>query len=161
MADIMTTEQRSLLMSKIRGKDTKPEIIVRRYLFSKGLRNRLHVRKLPGSPDIVLPKFKAVIFIDGCFWHGHENCPIYKLPKSNSVYWSSKIGKNKERDARNTLLLGNLGWKVLRVWECELSTIARREETLNNLYNSITSSTEQYMVAEPETSYGNSLGLHN
>ena len=98
MTDIMTREQRSRCMSAIRGKDTKPEMTVRKYLFSRGLRFRLQVKKLPGRPDIVLPKYRTVIFVDGCFWHGHEGCRYYRLPKSNVEFWQNKISRNIERD---------------------------------------------------------------
>lgn len=138
MADVMTPEERSRCMAAIKGKDTKPEMIIRRYLFSRGLRFRIHVRKLPGSPDMVLRKYKTVIFIDGCFWHGHDGCRYYRLPKSNIEFWSNKIGRNKERDAHNEAELKSLGWRVLRVWECDIRTVAGREEFLNDLYERIT-----------------------
>ena len=101
MADVKTPEQRSRNMAAIKGKDTKPEIIVRKYLFSRGLRFRVQVRKLPGNPDIVLPKYKTVIFVNGCFWHGHEGCKYFRLPKSNVEFWKEKIERNIARDVRN------------------------------------------------------------
>ena len=107
-------------MAAIKGKDTKPEILVRKFLFSKGLRYRLNNRKLPGSPDIVLKKYKTVIFVDGCFWHGHEGCKYFRLPKSNTPFWETKITQNIERDKKTTQALIALGWKVIRIWECEL-----------------------------------------
>ena len=97
----MTPEQRSQNMAAIKGKDTKPEMIVRKYLFSRGLRFRVQVRRLPGTPDIVLPKYKTVIFVNGCFWHGHERCKYFRLPKSNVGFWEEKIERNVARDARN------------------------------------------------------------
>ena len=97
-------------MAAIRGKDTKPEILVRKFLFSKGLRYRLNNRKLPGSPDIVLKKYKTVIFVDGCFWHGHEGCKYFRLPKSNTPFWEAKITRNIERDKETTQALTALGW---------------------------------------------------
>ncbi|SIO36488.1 very short patch repair endonuclease [Halodesulfovibrio marinisediminis] len=121
--DIVSKEKRSEMMSKIRGKNTKPELVVRSLLHSMGYRFRLHRKDLPGTPDIVLPKYKTVIFVNGCFWHGHKGCPIYKPPKSNVQYWEEKIAKNKERDRINTLLLQKLGWKVLEIWECELTDL--------------------------------------
>ncbi len=124
-------------MAAIRGKDTKPEMIVRRYLFSKGLRFRVQVRKLPGNPDIVLPKYKTVIFVNGCFWHGHVGCKYYRLPKSNVEFWKEKIERNIARDLRNEEELKALGWRVIRVWECDIKKVSGREEYLQDLYNSI------------------------
>lgn len=158
MADVMTTEQRSRCMAAVKGKDTKPEMIVRKYLFSRGLRFRVQVKKLPGTPDIVLPKYKTVVFVNGCFWHDHEGCKYFRLPKSNVEFWREKI----ERDRESMKALFDLGWKVIRVWECELRNKANREETLNKIYNSITSSdgsgynfeeADVPMAAEPETAY--------
>lgn len=101
MADIMTPEQRSRNMAAVKGKDTKPEMIVRKYLFSRGMRFRVQVKKLPGKPDIVLPKYKTVIFVNGCFWHGHEDCKYFRLPKSNVEFWKEKIERNIELNTRN------------------------------------------------------------
>lgn len=108
-------------MGRRKGKDTKPEMIVRKYLFSRGLRFRIQARKLPGRPDIVLPKYKTVIFVDGCFWHGHEGCRYYRLPKSNVEFLREKIERNVARDARNEAELIAMGWRVIRVWELLLS----------------------------------------
>lgn len=119
--DIVSEETRSYIMSKIHSKDTKPELIVRKALFAKGFRYRIHDKRLPGKPDIVLPKYKTVIFVNGCFWHGHDdNCPIYKPPKSNVEFWQTKIRNNKQRDIKNIELLEEMGWKVITVWECSL-----------------------------------------
>ena len=138
-------------MAAIRGKDTKPEILVRKFLFSKGLRYRLNNRKLPGSPDIVLKKYKTVIFVDGCFWHGHEGCKYFRLPKSNTSFWETKITRNIERDKETTQALTALGWKVIRIWECELRNKSNREAALNKLLNDITCSTvKRYSVEEPD-----------
>ena len=123
----MTPEQRSRCMAAIKGKDTKPELIVRKYLFSRGLRFRVQVRKLSGNPDIVLPKYKTVIFVNGCFWHGHEGCKYFRLPKSNVEFWEAKIERNVARDVRNEAELKALGWRVVRVWECEIKTVAERK----------------------------------
>lgn len=162
MADVKTPEQRSRNMAAVKGKDTKPEMIVRKYLFSRGLRFRIQVRKLSGTPDIVLPKYKTVIFVNGCFWHGHEGCKYFRLPKSNVEFWSEKIERNIERDRESMQALFDLGWKVIRVWECELRNKANREETLDGIYNSITSyggsgysfeNTDVPMAAEPEADY--------
>lgn len=162
MADVMTPEQRSRCMAAIKGKDTKPEMIVRKYLFSRGMRFRVQVRKLPGTPDIVLPKYKTVIFVNGCFWHGHEDCKYFRLPKSNVEFWKEKIKRNIERDRESMQALLDLGWKIIRVWECELRNKANREDTLNKIYKSITSpngssysfeETDIPMAAEPEADY--------
>jgi DNA mismatch endonuclease (patch repair protein) len=107
-------------MAKVSSKDTKPEIVVRKYLFSKGFRYRKNVKDLPGKPDIVLPKYKTIIFIHGCFWHGHEGCEAAKLPASNVDYWIKKISSNIKRDTHNRQSLNILGWNVITVWECEL-----------------------------------------
>lgn len=107
-------------MSKIKGKDTKPEILVRKYLFSKGFRYRVNDKRYPGHPDIVLPKYKTVIFINGCFWHVHEGCKHFVWPESNELFWKKKLLSNVERDRKNYDKLTALGWKVIIVWECEL-----------------------------------------
>lgn len=162
MTDVMTPKQRSRCMAAIKGKDTKPELIVRKYLFSRGLRFRIQVRKLPGNPDIVLPKYKTAVFVNGCFWHGHEGCKYFRLPKSNVEFWREKIERNIERDRDTIQALLDLGWKVIRVWECELRNKAYREEILNKIYHSITSAdrsgysleeTDIPMAAEPEADY--------
>lgn len=119
MADNHTKEQRSYNMSKIRSTNSAPEEKVRKYLFSKGFRYRKNVKNLPGCPDIVLRKYKTVIFVNGCFWHKHD-CPRFVWPSSNKEYWEPKILRNVERDERNTRLLRDSGWQVLVVWECEL-----------------------------------------
>ena len=106
-------------MSGIRGKDTKPEILLRKGLFAKGFRFRLHDRRLPGKPDIVFPRYKAVILAHGCFWHGH-NCPLFKWPSSNVEFWKTKIGRNREVDLTAHEALVALGWRILTVWECTL-----------------------------------------
>lgn len=137
MVDVMTPEQRSRCMAAIKGKDTKPEMIVRKYLFSRGLRYRVNNRKLPGSPDIVLKKFKTVVFIDGCFWHGHEGCKYFRVPKSNVDFWRHKIAMNIARDYVNGVDLRLAGWRVIRVWECDIRTRAKRDETLRRLYDEI------------------------
>ena len=120
MADCHDKETRSYNMSRIRSKNTKPEEIVRKYLFSLGFRYRKNDARLPGKPDIVLTKYKTVIFVNGCFWHKHEGCKYFVWPKSNAEFWKTKIEKNVERDQQNYKLLKELGWKVVVVWECEL-----------------------------------------
>lgn len=135
--DVLTPEQRQKNMSRIRGKETKPEIIVRKYLFSRGVRYRKNDRRLPGHPDIVFPKYHTVVFVNGCFWHGHENCRYYRLPKTNTVFWRNKIERNKERDSEIITRLESLGWKAIIVWECEIKTKTEMESRLRDLYNSI------------------------
>ena len=129
MADIKTKESRSYNMSRIAGKDTKPEELVRKYLFSKGFRYRKNVRKLPGTPDVVLPKYRTVIFVNGCFWHGHEGCKYFVWPKNNAEFWRQKIKTNISRDQRKEAQLRDMGWNVMIVWECELRP-PKRQATL-------------------------------
>ena len=136
MSDIFSSQKRSDIMSKISGKNTKPEILVRKFLFSKGFRYRINVKTLPGKPDIVLPKYKTVIFINGCFWHGH-NCKKGKLPSSNIDFWKEKISNNKLRDDKNSDLLIKLCWKVIIIWQCEVSKIDNRIKILNKLLEDI------------------------
>lgn len=119
MADNHSKEVRSINMSHIRSTNSKPEEIVRKYLFAEGFRYRKNVKKLPGCPDIVLPKYKTVIFVNGCFWHKHD-CPRFVWPSSNQDYWMPKILRNVERDNQSRKELETLGWKVITVWECEL-----------------------------------------
>lgn len=163
MTDTMTPEQRHRCMAAIKGKDTKPEMIVRKYLFSRGLRFRIQARKLPGRPDIVLPKYKTVIFVDGCFWHGHEGCRYYRLPKSNVEFWREKIERNVARDARNEAELKAMGWRVIRVWECDIRAVAGRDAYLDRLYETITApllpstytqEPDSAIAAEPDITYG-------
>ncbi len=120
MTDVHSPEIRSYNMSRIKGKNTKPEMLVRKFLFSKGFRFRLHDKKLPGKPDIVLPKYKTVIFIHGCFWHGHENCSYYVIPKTRTDWWLEKINKTIALDKNRYIELNASGWKVITIWECEL-----------------------------------------
>ncbi|MBO4975184.1 MAG: DNA mismatch endonuclease Vsr [Bacteroides sp.] len=136
MSDIFSLQKRSAIMSKIGGKNTKPEILVRKFIFSKGFRYRINVKTLPGKPDIVLPKYKTVIFVNGCFWHGH-NCKKGKLPSSNIDFWKKKISNNKSRDDKNSDLLIKLGWKVIIIWQCEISKIDDRIKILNKLLEDI------------------------
>ncbi len=125
MADKMTEEQRHYCMSRIRSVDTRPEMLVRRFLHSHGFRYSLHRKDLPGSPDIVLRKYHTVIFINGCFWHGHPLCRHATVPKTNPDFWAEKIRRNKERDANDIGELERLGWHTIVVWECELSPHSR------------------------------------
>ncbi len=135
MADVHDKATRSYNMSRIRSKDTKPEILVRKFLFSKGFRYRIHPLNLPGKPDIALPKYKSVIFINGCFWHGHENCKYFVIPKTRTEWWLNKIYKTKDRDVKLLKELINMGWKVLVIWTCELQY--NKYERLNKLINEI------------------------
>ena len=119
MADVLSKEIRSYNMSRITGKNTKPEILIRKSLFSKGFRYNLHSKNLPGKPDIVLPKYKTVIFVHGCFWHGHEGCQYYVIPKTRTEFWLNKINTNIQNDMKNLISLKNMGWNVITIWECE------------------------------------------
>ncbi len=130
--DKMSREQRHRCMAAIRSRDTKPEMLVRRFLFSRGFRYRLYCRQLPGHPDLVLRKYRAVIFVNGCFWHGHEGCKYYRLPKTNVEFWEKKIKRNKERDVEEVRLLTEMGWSCITIWECELKPKVR-EQTLEYL----------------------------
>ena len=132
MADVHTPEQRSYNMSQIRNKNTKPEELVRKYLFSQGFRYRKNDTRLPGKPDIVLPKYKTVIFVNGCFWHGHEGCKYFIWPKNNTDFWKNKISGNILRDAKTLKKLNAAGWRVITIWECELKA-AKQQATLNAL----------------------------
>jgi DNA mismatch endonuclease (patch repair protein) len=121
--DVFTPAKRSEVMSRIRGRDTKPELALRSMLHRLGYRFTIHGPKnktLPGRPDLVLPKYRTVIFVHGCFWHGHENCPYFRLPKSRSTFWKTKIEGNQTRDLRNESALRLLGWHVVTIWECAL-----------------------------------------
>lgn len=166
--DILSPEQRSKTMSAIHGKDTKPEMVVRRGLWSRGFRYRLNHKRLPGHPDLVLRKYKTCIFINGCFWHGHEGCKYYTVPKTNTEFWVNKVQRNKERDERVKHKLNAMGWNCITVWECELKP-AKREATLqslaftlneiflnNNRVKPYHEQESQYLIAAEESSgYGN------
>lgn len=124
--DRLTAERRSALMSRIRGKNTVPEWTLRRALHSRGFRYRLHVRALPGCPDLVFPARKKVILVNGCFWHYHTNCRLGALPKSNLSFWKPKLEANRRRDQRNIRRLRKLGWRVLVVWQCRLKQLSNQ-----------------------------------
>jgi DNA mismatch endonuclease (patch repair protein) len=121
MADVHSKETRSYNMSRIRSKDTKPELLVRKFLHKNGFRYRLHVKDLPGKPDIVLPKYKTVIFIHGCFWHGHEGCKKASLPKTRPDWWKDKINRNIQNDIHAEVALNTNNWNVIKIWECDLN----------------------------------------
>lgn len=127
--DALTAEKRSWNMSRIKGKDTKIEVLVRRYLFSQGFRFRKNDKRFPGKPDVVLPKYKTVIFVNGCFWHMHSECREGHIPKTNSVFWREKLERNVKNDQKHYLELEELGWQVIVLWECELE---RNFETVMN-----------------------------
>ena len=147
MTDIVDPATRSRMMSGITAKNTKPELMIRKLLFNSGFRYRLHNRSLKGTPDIVLKKYRAVIFVNGCFWHGH-NCHLFRLPKSRTDFWKKKIESNIERDARNRKILVKEGWRIGLIWECavkgkerldpeylikDISQWLKSEETFNEL----------------------------
>lgn len=132
MADVHTPEQRSYNMSRIRNKNTKPEERVRKYLFSQGFRYRKNDSRLHGKPDIVLPKYRTVIFVNGCFWHGHKGCRYFVWPQNNAEFWKNKISGNIHRDRHNRQLLTEQGWQVIDIWECELKK-SKVNETLSKL----------------------------
>ena len=140
--DNHTKEIRSYNVSQIKSKNTKQEETVCKYLFSCGFRYRKNDKRYPGKPDIVLPKYKTVIFVNGCFWYKHEGCRYFVVPKSNTEFWMNKISRNVERDADNTKKLIDMGWKVVTVWECELKK-EKREETLKELELKIKSTTSE------------------
>ena len=137
MADNHSPQVRSYNMSRIRNKDTKPEELVRKYLFSHGLRYRKNDKRYPGKPDLVFPKYRTMVFVNGCFWHSHDGCPEFVMPKSRLDYWQPKLEHNKQRDAEHIATLENDGWQVITVWDCELKKSAR-DERLQRLYNEIT-----------------------
>jgi len=132
MADVHDKATRSYNMSRIRAKDTKPEILVRKFLHAKGFRYRLHDKKLPGKPDIVLPKYKTIIFIHGCFWHGHKGCKYFVVPKTRTEWWLNKINSNIANDTKAGKALEKRGWKIIQIWECQLKPIVA-EKTLIQL----------------------------
>lgn len=135
MADVHDEATRRRNMSAIRGKNTKPEITLRKELFRRGFRFRLHRKDLPGKPDIVLPKYHAVIQVQGCFWHGHNGCPLFKLPSSRQDFWLNKINSNKTRDAENTRKLLESGWRICEIWECSMKGKGRKplEDVMSEL----------------------------
>ncbi|MCK8465194.1 very short patch repair endonuclease [Aliiroseovarius sp. S1339] len=134
MADVHNPEARSRNMAAIRGTNSKPELLIRHGLHARGFRYRLHDRKLPGRPDLVLPKYQAVVFVNGCYWHGHD-CPLFKWPKTREEFWREKIGGNVERDQRNLAALKAAGWRIACVWECALKGRGKlpREDLIDNI----------------------------
>ncbi len=136
MADVHSKAVRSFNMSRIKGKNTKPEMLVRKFLFANGFRYRLHVKNLPGKPDIVLPKYKTVVFVNGCFWHAHEGCKYYVIPKTRTEWWLNKLSINKQRDNDNFSKLAVAGWKIITIFDCELKA-EKRNQTLINLLDEL------------------------
>lgn len=136
MADVHSPKIRSYNMSRIKGKNTKPELVVRKFLFANGFRYRLNQKNLPGKPDIVLAKYKTAIFVNGCFWHGHKGCKYFVLPKTRTEWWLQKIKETQRRDKQAEIQLNVMGWRVITIWSCELKSISV-EQTLNSLINSL------------------------
>lgn len=132
MADIHSKKVRSYNMSRIRSGDTKPEMLVRKFLHANGYRYKLHEKKMPGKPDIVLPKYKTIIFIHGCFWHGHANCKYYVVPKTRTQWWLDKINRNITNDKKAVKALKKEGWRLITIWECKLKP-AKLSKTLSSL----------------------------
>lgn len=165
--DRLTKEQRHRCMSAIRGKNTKPEIVVRKFLFGRVFRYRLNYPRLPGHPDIVLRKYRTAIFVNGCFWHGHDNCKYYRLPKTNVDFWRKKVEQNKKRDIEEQRQLASMGWHCITIWECQLKPKIRRQTleslayTLNYIFledhkiktYEISETNDILMAAEPEMEY--------
>lgn len=153
--DKLTKEQRHRCMAAIRGKNTKPELLVRKFLFSRGYRYRLNHPRLPGHPDIVLRKYRTAIFVNGCFWHGHKDCKYFVMPKSNTKFWKTKIQRNQERDIAEQRKLAAMGWHCITVWECQLKAPVR-EQTLESLAYTLNRiflqdhSTKRYTFPEKE-----------
>jgi DNA mismatch endonuclease (patch repair protein) len=137
MVDIYTKEKRSQIMANVSGKNTKPERIVQSFLFSKGIVYKKHVKSLAGTPDIVIPECKIIIFVNGCFWHGHKACTLSRFPKTKNKFWSKKITTNIKRDSKTKNKLRRLGWSVLCIWQCELSNSIKRINTLERIYRKI------------------------
>ncbi len=142
MSDSITPEHRSWNMSRIRGKDTKIEVMVRKYLFSRGYRFRKNDKRYPGKPDVVLPKYHTVIFVNGCFWHHHEGCKNATMPKTRTEFWKEKLGKNVANDRKHVRLLEEAGWNVITLWECELEKDF--EGRMNTVINALTSSSSEH-----------------
>jgi DNA mismatch endonuclease (patch repair protein) len=137
MADVHSPQIRSYNRSRIKCGNTKPEVLVRKYLFSRGLRYRINDKRYPGKPDMVFPKYRTTVFVNGCFWHSHEGCPHFVKPKSRLDYWEPKLERNHKRDKELIETLNRSGWRVIVVWECELRTTVR-DERLTRLYDEIT-----------------------
>ena len=155
MTDSITSTQRHANMAAIHGKDTKPEMVVRRYLWGHGFRYRINHPRLPGKPDIVMRKYRTCIFVNGCCWHGHEGCRYYTIPKTNTEFWVNKVKRNKERDLKVQYELAAMGWHSITIWECELKPV-KREATLKSLAYTLNKiflqdrTVKQYEIPEEE-----------
>ena len=145
MTDIVDSSTRSRMMAGIRGRNTKPELLIRSLLHRKGFRFRLHVKDLPGKPDIVLPKYRAVIFIHGCFWHGHQDCHLFRLPATRTEFWQEKILRNQTNDSRTVELLLAINWRVCIVWECSIRGARKDPEKVANMIADWLSGTENFL----------------
>lgn len=145
----MTSEQTFKCMSHNRARNTEPELILRRVLWHQGFRYRVNDKRLPGKPDIVLPKYRTVIFVHGCFWHGHKDCKYYTVPKTNTAFWMAKVARNQERDQEVWRKLEAKGWSVIIVWECELKK-AKLEETIDRVVGAIVRNGEAYRAVQEE-----------
>jgi DNA mismatch endonuclease, patch repair protein len=130
MTDVFTPAKRSAIMASVRGQNTKPEILVRKLVHSLGYRFRLHQKQFPGKPDLVLPRHEKIIFIHGCFWHGHRGCSRAALPSTNTEFWQKKIGANRSRDIKVTRKLGLTGWRVQVIWQCQTKDVAKLKQRL-------------------------------
>lgn len=150
--DVLTPAQRHKNMSRIRSKNTKPELKVRRWLWEHGYRYRLNVKDIPGRPDIVMRKYKTVIFVNGCFWHGHDGCDKFVMPKSNVEFWQSKISRNRERDLKNYKNLQESGWNVIVVWECGLKS-SSFEETMAKIASRIGNPQKPFEYPDPDSGF--------
>ena len=146
MADIVDASTRSRMMSRVKGKDTRQEVEIRKRLFALGFRYRLHDKKLPGTPDIILPKYKAVIFIHGCFWHVHD-CPLFRWPSSKKAFWKKKLSGNKKRDIENIEKLMKLGWRVLVIWECAYRSAGRNRD---KAFDTITTKSAKWLKSKSQ-----------
>jgi len=152
MTDFLSPAERSDRMSRIRGKDTKPELALRKALHALGLRYRLHGAGLPGKPDIVFPRYRTVVLVHGCFWHRHAGCNIATTPKSKTEFWQEKFKKNVERDARVVTQLQTMGWKVITVWECELASISKLQATAKCVHANIVGADQHHAGQIPNSS---------
>jgi len=150
MVDTRSEAQRSRIMAAVHSKNTKPELFVRRFLWSRGIRYRIHYKNLPGSPDIVIPRCKIVIFIHGCFWHGHKNCKRGRLPKSKIDYWKNKIEANMSRDLKIQDNLETMGWKYLIIWDCQITTKKSANIALLNLLKNIENLCPELRIKQTE-----------
>lgn len=145
--DIVDAAVRSRMMSNVRGKDTKPEMMIRKFLHARGLRFRIHRRDLPGRPDLVLPQWKAAVLVHGCFWHGHRGCRYFKVPTTRIEFWSAKLAANASRDQASEAALAEIGWRVLVVWECAIRD--HPEETLQALLKHIRGEARKVTIGSP------------